>query len=642
LAEHDKKPSETYCGDQTTRLANTYYPLVSLGKNSSSPTPQARYVKRESLKVEETLTPPKPVPVPKAVHFNDFIEEMILETPSPLHSEAFETKYLEHALGDAAARATRQIEQEQLIAADATGRVEVPVRDFSLPDPPWKKFQNLRSLAILSSLQRALIKDTVGNQLEEWRGHHHGGGKLIWSPFSRDLAKIAQTEDFPADDTVWQLFLNSPGDDQIIDTSALTWKPPGLQILKDDEDDEDIEAGKFETHRPLDISYLVKKRKRELEQRVDCSPRQDSINLIRPASPRNNTQNSKGFVAAQNPQDTQIDSANSGLLMGPVFSAANALDNFLELRGTKKLKLSDSSYFATKPEAQVMQTGLQNQLPEQISPVKLSEPLPAPPLPHSTCSIGVVVSSALLKQRTLIRYIELQIPELMLIERDFTAHNKNVWLPNSVTRSPIASPLDSEADLIISPSTGIILTNLQKIKQKPLPGQKTKPAVRERLEKVSIRYKKLIVLVSEGHRDESTNGLDGNDCNAFSEFLGFALGLESNVVVQFVGGGEETLSRWLANIIVQQGANGDILLDDETHWELFLRRAGMNAFAAQFVMAILKAPDGVDLQSPSKKGHFGLAAFVEMGRHQRMTTFAAICGERLLKRVSDAVDARWE
>ena len=67
----------------------------------------------------------------------------------------------------------------------------------------------------------------------------------------------------------------------------------------------------------------------------------------------------------------------------------------------------------------------------------------------------------------------------------------------------------------------------------------------------------------------------------------------------------------------------------------------MNAFAAQKILAELKAPDGVDTGSPTKAGQFGLTAFVEMGREQRIARFGNTCGRRLLERISAVVDTRW-
>ena len=112
--------------------------------------------------------------------------------------------------------------------------------------------------------------------------------------------------------------------------------------------------------------------------------------------------------------------------------------------------------------------------------------------------------------------------------------------------------------------------------------------------------------------------------------------------MQFVGGGEATLSKWLASTIAENRVTGDSdLLQEETHWELFLRRAGMNAFAAQAVISGLKAPDGVDPTGPTKAGLFGLAAFVDMAAEQRIVRFGPLCGRRLLERVNAVVDANW-
>jgi hypothetical protein len=218
-------------------------------------------------------------------------------------------------------------------------------------------------------------------------------------------------------------------------------------------------------------------------------------------------------------------------------------------------------------------------------------------------------------------------------------------MPNSVTRSPITSSLDSEADFIISPSTGIILTTLQKIKQKPLPGQKTKSAFKECIEKVSARYERLVVLVSEACADESTNGLDGSDTLALAEATGFCSSLNASVILQFVGGGEETLANWLVAIMVQYGSQGESsvpLIEEETMWELFLRRAGMNAYAAQAVIADLKAPDGVNAEEGSKAGLFGITAFVEMGQEERIMKFERLLGgRRVIQRVGQVLDASW-
>jgi hypothetical protein len=155
-----------------------------------------------------------------------------------------------------------------------------------------------------------------------------------------------------------------------------------------------------------------------------------------------------------------------------------------------------------------------------------------------------------------------------------------------------------------------------------------------------VRYENIVVLVSEGRSDETTMGLDASDCLGLAEFVGYCQGLNASIVVQFVGGGVDTLSKWIGSVIVQHHSAESNLLQEQTHWELFLRRAGMNAFAAQAIISSVKAPDGVDTRSPTKAGHFGLTAFVEMGREQRVARFGHICGRRILENASAVIDAR--
>lgn len=160
------------------------------------------------------------------------------------------------------------------------------------------------------------------------------------------------------------------------------------------------------------------------------------------------------------------------------------------------------------------------------------------------------------------------------------------------------------------------------------------------MESVSLRYDSLLILVSEDNQSETAYGMDYYDCQALADFMGFKSGLKCNVVVRFVPGGDRILSQWLMNAMVQHRSTEELLVD-QTHWELFLRRAGMNAFAAQIILSRMKAPEGVDGSSPVKAGLFGVTGFVEMSKHERVARFEELCGRRLIERVSDVIDARW-
>ena len=654
-APNDAASSALCTGNEFISVVHGNWLLQLQSSASSASIIEDLVVRPENYKVEEPLTPPVPVPIPKSVHFSDFVEEMLLNSSSSPLSNPFCSAHINTILGDAAKTVNEQIEQETLLAADAMGRVEVPVMDFSFSEPPWKISQNAERTRILS-IQKSIIKEATGECLPVWPGQKHGQTKLKWNPFSNDLAKMALDESPPAGDCKWRLLLKTPDDDQIIDTSTLTWKPPGLKILIEEDDEEIGGRNFFQSSHSQDILILAKKRRREIDSVKSSLVGTDStttpeVALVGPIGARalceSNTPKADGLIsvpdAIQNEKTTEQE---FGLLMGDEFSAGNALDSFLELRGIKKQKLMNSPHFA-KAGQKVLARGLIANSERQNGHVVQSHlrvrsiaSLPCPELRLPTAPISLIISSTVLKNRALVKHMESHLPGLKLIERDFTAHNTIAWLPNSVTRSPISSPLDSEADLIVSPTTGIILTTLQKIKQKSLPGQHGKPPIRGRLERVSIRYEKVVVLVHDSRADQNTNGLDESDCNAFSEFVGFASGLRATVLVRLIGGGESTLFQWLAHSIVQYAATESSLLDEETHWELFLRRAGMNAFAAQYISAAVKGPMDIDHQHQAD--HSGLIAFVQMSRQQRIEKFGDMCGKRLMERVSNCLDARWD
>ncbi|TVY91354.1 hypothetical protein LAWI1_G004424 [Lachnellula willkommii] len=654
-AVDDCSSSDTYPGDVTVKLSDIYPPMASL-EGETPPAIHTQRCKPEDFKVEGPLTPPKPTMIaPKTVRFSDYVEDMELDSPSPVISPPAET-FFDDAFAEAAATVKLQLEQETLMDADTTARVEVRMMELVVTKPPWQKFQGCKSPTELLALQMESMSSISDSKQRKWAGVKYSNiqEKLRYNPFPHDFAKVALEEIFEGSDTIWQSFVEDTKGEEIIDSSNLAWKLPGLRILTtDEEDDDEIEPAKFVTDHPRDMYSLVKKRKLELDddgdnelamQKHHKSPGKEAESTLQTMQPPRRSTPTPNTAA----QTMQVDrSEDSGLLLGGQFSAENMLGNFMELRGVKKQKLMDSSYFPNKavnaasiPAMPAQAPGAQSTL--QQSPISKHTFLPAP-IAISKGAQSAIVSSALLKQRALIKRLETILPDLTLVERDFAAHNTTAWMPGSVTRSPITSPLDSEADVIVSASTGVVITTLQKIKQKPLPGHKTKAEIRARLEKVSLRYEKLVVLITEGRQDETTNGLDENDCLALSEFMGFTASLMAATTVQFIGGGEQTLAKWLASIAVQHRMpDSTELLDEETYWELFLRRAGMNAFAAQEVMAKLKAPDGVNVTSPSKAGQFGLTAFVEMGKEQRIARFAGVCGRDVLERVSAVVDARWD
>ncbi|QKX58137.1 uncharacterized protein TRUGW13939_05258 [Talaromyces rugulosus] len=84
-------------------------------------------------------------------------------------------------------------------------------------------------------------------------------------------------------------------------------------------------------------------------------------------------------------------------------------------------------------------------------------------------------------------------------------------------------------------------------------------------------------------------------------------------------------------------------LDEQTQWELFLRRAGLNPFAAQIVLDILKNSSMLSQDDTSKDGRLrDLSRFIEMSREARRELFQDAVGQRVLQRVENAVEMDWQ
>jgi hypothetical protein len=663
--------------DDMVQLRDVYSPLASLANSDPPLEDENVRFRRQDLKTEEILTPQGPtLSLPKTVRFSEVIEELMLDLgQSHLNTPEFESKFFEEAFASAAETAIQKLEQEKLIEADAIARVGVPLMDFSKPTPPWKRLETQKGKSSLLDLQKMFIQDVVGQCREKWPGARKCDMKLRWIPFDKNLATVAKEEKLDIEEGILAAFLTSLSDQEVIGSSGLTWKPPGLMIVRDEDEDEDeIATARFQPEESLNLTSLVKKRKLEIQQRAALEDNfrssKHSLNggtisrgkylESKHPSASGNAASLKKAIQRQSTEitefsvveDTNCDYGGTkfGGLLEETFSAENSLENYLEVRGTKKPKLMDSCYFGakvTKPSTSNVPSRMSDQVTIQLhsrkSPLTMTDPLPTPNIQLPATKFGVIVASGLLKHRALMRQIGIHLPSLEFVERDFSAHNSTMWIPGSVTRSPIVSPLASEADLLVSGSTGFIITTLQKIKQKLLPGQKGRTEIRDRIEKVSLRYEKLFVFVSEGRRDETTNGLGESDCLALGELTGFSLGLNSFITIQFVAGGEKTLAQWIANAVVQNKVAVPLeLLAEETHWELFLRRAGMNAFAAQIIISELKASDSVCPTIPTVTGQSGLAAFVRMERMERISRFKNFCGWNLLERVSAVIDRDWK
>ncbi|KAI5362886.1 hypothetical protein Slin15195_G102670 [Septoria linicola] len=370
--------------------------------------------------------------------------------------------------------------------------------------------------------------------------------------------------------------------------------------------------------RSLDIGELLKQRKAQLDQGVSAKPQQMEQGNAR-----------------QQPKQREA-AARTSALQGTT-DAREHFSQFLHLNGRP---ITPAVPKATRGDGEHGSRG--NESPvvaEQTFEAKSSNPpranvnIPVPVIENREQPFQVILSASVTSNHFMIRKLQELLPSLEMITRDCIVQAR-------------------EADITLSTSTGLMFTNIQKLKQKPLPGQRDFYGIREQVAVAALRYERLIVLVSEGKQTFGedmleVSGLDERNANALCDFNGECDLLDAEVTVQYIPGGDEQLIQWLAASISRHAVSVErfTLLQDETMWEQFLRRAGLNAYAAQFILGELKSPSSdhvADAADAEHDGLFGLPAFICMTEEARVQRFGPLIGgEVMLRRASRATDGRW-
>lgn len=331
------------------------------------------------------------------------------------------------------------------------------------------------------------------------------------------------------------------------------------------------------------------------------------------------------------------------------------LSSFMQTRGreNKRRKIQNkSSYFKSPPAPRLeteIETNPEKTPPEQSDIQKLptDDPNSYPQFParEPTRPLLLILSTALLHtNRALINSVEsLSSPVSRLIFRDYTTRNSTV--PDLV----------EEADIIPSPTTGIILTTSQQTTQTHLPGHGSpgfSSPINERIARVAQRYERLYIFI------QVSSSLDTKTMSSVRELGAFCLSLSKICTIQTLLVQPDHTLEWVlaiatkhamsnATIPSEKGTQGEILwpsyLDELTQWELFLRRAGLNPFAAQSVLDILRnsSMSSGDNISDDRRTH-ELSRFIEMPREARRELFQNAVGQRVLHRVENAVEMDWQ
>ncbi|KAM7187887.1 hypothetical protein V8F33_011001 [Rhypophila sp. PSN 637] len=583
-------------------------------------------------------------------------------------------------------------EQEKLSSIDSTARVPIPVMDFSVPKPDWIQDGCDTPAKMFTWIKRHT--GYINWNPVRWPSNRAAEQRMVWSPMPHIWeTKKLLSEQIEVNDELLGRFMIMTLDRDVMSSTDRVVKHHGLAILRDyDLDDELLdEEDVLEQKTGLSTIPIPRHGTIRLRDRVSSSYkmpflagswRQDlknpqEISLAKKRARRDSDEEDgwmepappKFHVAGKRPE--VILSRDSQAAEIAMMDSASALKSFVDDKQwddhSTLVQNHVKSYSVKKPKVNSRFFGpSQDSIQDEDSPQSSqkmrkeddAKAMPPPPVPKHIPALApffklpnappkIIVNSSV--SHMLILELKNLIPGLGVITRDY-----GKWAAPRSRSSDLATAM--EADITLSPATGIMLTTMVKLRQKSLPGTASQGGsdFRSLVENVANKYETLLVLISEGNKhSESITPLNGSDANALVEFQGFVAGLSScemMISVLYIGGGTETLVKWVASSISQYANEGalvqDPLLEEETCWEAFLRMAGMNAFGAQAVLGLLKNPEADDEEHTAVGATtgrlYGLPLFVMMSLEERVVMFADIFGGRkVLERVSEVLDWEW-
>lgn len=527
--------------------------------------------------------------------------------------------------------ANKLVSQERLDPADSISRIPVPLLDFGIQPPTWTAqrstaethFAFLRNsipsgLNFLPSPRDLQLEFNVSysvvppNQGRSIMAYEHGvSNEAAVKYLSQDLASHLSSLDF------------------------ITIRPE-IEVLCiiGDEELEEICVPE-EAYMPEDMADNVSP--------IIAAEQHDNTSRL------NSSQGSRS-VYFQNRNSPDLShslrrKADDSMRLLPKCHDASAtsilLHNFMELKGMKRPRLDTRSSEAcqtagklpSKSINEASSTNVAKELPTTIAEAMVPAIFPKFEMPSvMTCFI---VSVDL--PRPILRQLEHVWSPESLLDIDYSEHIAIPRPSESAQCKETTSGLSFEADVSLSPTTGIIVTNILKVRQRPLPGSQSQTPLRDRVQKVSQKYETLLVLVSESHPSgEFSGALAPSDIAAYADFVSFTVALDGDINVQLVPGAEQTMASWISACLSQSSFRSHgmkrLLSSEETEWEIFLRRAGMNVFAAKMLSKTLFEQAGAS----------GLAAFLTMPVQERVARFAPLLGgETVLRLTAKALDRSW-
>ncbi|KAJ5643443.1 uncharacterized protein N7484_005950 [Penicillium longicatenatum] len=391
--------------------------------------------------------------------------------------------------------------------------------------------------------------------------------------------------------------------------------------------------------------------------------------------------------------------------IGPFSKGLGSLSTFMESRGVVPANGSTSSaYF---PRHDTNKVNEQQHQENQRVPSALEKAIFEPSTyPNAVITLDIIKSQFATMTSDLLLFLSmdllkthLQIVQFLEQQRDPPRLIYREYKQSSAPSNPGSFQYQQtppEADFIIAPDVGIILSSSHSLTQVFLPGHRpedpyirsnpdiTSP-LRERIFRLAPRYETLYLLINHPSPKlgAQTNILPAEELRmndstqeCLQSLILFcdSLSHSTTIIPVHTSISPEQTGNWILTLTAihahslpkfairapdpdpimnyvgsaQRFTLNQIIKDDETKWEVFLRAIGLNPFAARAVLDIIDAEvhpttasENVELDSfpvNISEKESALATFIEMKPEERLRRFQGLIGELLWARLHAVIE----
>lgn len=563
-----------------------------------------------------------------------------------------------------------KLDSEHFRTVDPSIRARAPCPEDSQIIPPWSNPAGSPSDSPepLHSVVAALLQNCPwGSELEAMAKHEKD---LQWNPFPKGISKPEIVESIE-DNSVLEELLVKPDIEWEIGKDGLFLLPQTSRLtFLTNEEGNDEDNLIFPRH--------LERNKRSnmdgLHNEVSADSEQSALKTVT-SSKQNQPAETGASVIYRKTARGKTGLTTSSSLFSSQFSAGKQLAKFMDIRGRKgkRPKVEECSYFKSssasdhlpRDETQKVadESGSQNTSLDASDQTGGLWSIPDIPNPPSHRSL-VIDCSLLRSHLSVIRKLEALSPPATLVFRDSVSAASGPGTPaelgeisvspGSVVEQQGLNKRLEEAHIILSPKTAILLTTSQETTQLYLPGHRPtnlggshQSPLWDRICSICLRYERLYLLICHSAlKEPGALTMDNKTANSVRSLASFCSSLnpQCHVCPLLVPSTPEPLTQWVISLSNKHHftrpswasesplcSDGALLTpEDPTTWELFLRRAGLNSYAAQVVLSLLGC-----------RSQDAVTRFVSMDPHERERLFGPVLGERVLSRVNKLLGVVW-